>query len=127
MPAFPVRLGIEIFRRAIDCFPSEKRLAVLDPCCGAGYLLTVLGITFAGRIGVLVGLDVDEKTIEIAEKNLKLLVAGGLEERRAELEELWAKFGKDSHRAAVASTHALEAERRGAEFPSAECWKRRGR
>lgn len=117
MPAFPVRMAIEMFRNALKYFPSDKCLSVIDPCCGTGYLLTVLGITFSNRIRFLAGLDVDEAAITLAEKNLNLLLKGGLERRKSELEKLWAEHGRESYLAAVESTLLLKAERGDIVFP----------
>ncbi len=111
MTAFPVRLAIDMFEQAIKGLPTIDDLAVLDPCCGAGYLLTVLGFTFAKDIRVLVGLDVDVLAVELTDKNLSLLLKDGLKLREKELGELLGKYGKASHSEAVESARQLGAER----------------
>ena len=47
------------------------------------------------------GLDIDDRFLEIASKNLSLLSPYGLAARGKELQTLWEKYGKDSHVAAL--------------------------
>lgn len=68
VPNFPVRLAIEIFGRCLDYKSRKNELTVYDPCCGGGYLLTVLGFHYP-EIFKLVGSDVDEAMLSVAEKN----------------------------------------------------------
>lgn len=42
-PNFPVRLAQEIFFRCLNYLDNSDSICIYDPCCGGGYLLTVLG------------------------------------------------------------------------------------
>jgi hypothetical protein len=109
-PAFPVRLAVEMFERcrAVRAAAGfSGRAAVYDPCCGAGYLVTVLGILCGEAMGEIFASDVDGKAIERAERNLGLLTPTGFERRRAEIEEMRIRFGKDSHAAALAAADRI--------------------
>lgn len=97
MPGFPVRLADEIFQRADALLPGSHPRSVWDPCCGGGYLLAVLGMLHPRRVTALLGSDVDERALSVAEANLELLTVGGLTERGRRLRELADSYGKASH------------------------------
>lgn len=120
--AFPVRLASELFLRASERLTEATGKTVLslyDPCCGSGYLLTVLGMLHGDRLERLIGSDVDERMLAFARKNLQLLEPAGLDERMAELQALYGQFGKASHLGAIESARRIR-ERilaRGREIP----------
>jgi len=103
---FPVRLACEIFLRCLARF-NKTKVSIYDPCCGGGYLLTVLGLLHGDRIDHLYGSDVSSKAISLAKKNLRLLSVKGLFHRRNELETLYQSYKKDSHAQAVESAERL--------------------
>lgn len=111
-PAFPVRLASEIFQRCLDWRKragEELPCTLFDPCCGAGYSLSVLGALHREALREVIGSDVDAGAVECARRNLSLLTLEGLERRAVELEELLARYGKASHRAALQSAAVLRA------------------
>lgn len=114
-PAFPVRLASEMFQRAAALRGGTAPLTVWDPCCGSGYLLTVVGLLHRDRIGTLVGSDVAEDAIGIAASNLSLLHRDGLAARESELAELAERHGRPSHREAAEAARRLAADLAGAE------------
>lgn len=120
--AFPVRLASELFQRARELAvrqTGKTALTVYDPCCGSGYLLTVLGILHGGHVERLVGSDVDGRMLEIARKNLSLLEPAGMDRRLAELQALYEQYGKASHAGALESARRLRQRiaRRGSAIP----------
>ncbi len=109
-PAFPVRLASEIFQRCLDWRKRagrDTRCTLFDPCCGAGYSLSVLAFLHRESLHQVFGADVDASAVECARRNLSLLTLSGLERRMAELETLLARFGKISHQEALLSAAAL--------------------
>lgn len=107
--SFPVRLASEIFQRCASFFPSEQRLRLYDPCCGGGYLLTVLGFLHSEQLISLRGSDIDADRVALATSNLNLLSANGLKSRRETLQELAKTYGKQSHHDALQSVDRLTA------------------
>jgi 23S rRNA (guanine2535-N1)-methyltransferase len=88
MTSFPVRLTSEIFQRCANYFPTNQRLRVYDPCCGGGYLLTVLGFLHGAGIQSLYGSDINADMVSMASDNLRLLTPEGLNIRRDTLHGL---------------------------------------
>ena len=74
-----------------------------DPCCGGAYLLTCIGFLHGQEISHIYASDIDHKVISIAEKNLSLLTQEGLKKRIAQIESMYAEFGKESHYEALNS------------------------
>lgn len=95
-PAFPVRLASEMFQRAMTSVPDGPTI-VWDPCCGSGYLLTVLALLHRDQIAGIIGSDVDEAALELARQNLDLLGDSALALRSAELRERALAFDKPSY------------------------------
>lgn len=110
MPCFPVRAGSEIFSRCLAACPRKSGLTLYDPCCGGGYLLTVLGLLHPGPLGRIVGSDIDPRALALARDNLALLTPEGRARRRSQLREMAVQFGKESHSAALESLARLEAQ-----------------
>jgi 23S rRNA (guanine2535-N1)-methyltransferase len=107
MTSFPVRLASEIFQRCANYFPSEQRLRVYDPCCGGGYLLTVIGFLHGAFIQSLRGSDINSNILRLASDNLRLLTAEGLDTRRDSLRDLADTYNKSSHHDALESIERL--------------------
>ena len=100
---FPVRLVQEIFSRCLSYIENKGDVCIYDPCCGGGYLLTVLGFLNPELISVIIGSDINKSVIEIAAKNLGLLFKEGIDARIGELRELHNKYNKSSHLEALES------------------------
>jgi hypothetical protein len=108
VPAFPVRLASEVFQTCLALRGGGAPVTLYDPCCGAAYLLCVLAYLHRAQIGALYASDVDERVIALAQRNLTLLTAVGLEQRRAEISSMLDLYGKESHRQALESIPRLE-------------------
>jgi SAM-dependent methyltransferase len=109
-PAFPVRLVSEIFQRCLALWRAgggSGRCTLYDPCCGAGYQLSVLAYLHWNEIRSATGSDVDAQAAALAERNLGLLGCAGLDRRIAEIEQMQRSYGKPSHREALASALRL--------------------
>ncbi len=119
MPGFPVRLASEIFQRASEIHGRGGSLTVWDPCCGSGYLLTVMGLLHPGRIHTIVASDVDESALSLAKANLGLLTVDGLSARRQRLLELAHTHGKPSHHQAAQAAWRLLDRVRAVDTPPA--------
>lgn len=109
-PAFPIRLASEIFQRcqAIRAVSGGAAPCVLyDPCCGAAYHLSVLAYLHPEMLSEVIGSDIDPEAVALAGQNLGLLHLDGLDRRIAQLEQLFAQYGKASHSAALTSAALL--------------------
>ncbi len=113
---FPVRLGNEIFLRAVSYLKDTSNLSVYNPCCGSGYLLTTLGFLNGNIIKEIIGSDIDLDSIEIARKNINLLTSDGLNKRLNELIQLYDSYDKESHKEAILSVKKLISERKFGEI-----------
>ena len=105
-PNYPVRLAGEIFSRCLE-YSGKNKVTLYDPCCGCGYMVTVLGFLFNEKIISIHASDVSPDAVEISEKNLSLLTIGGIEKRKNELTSFVENYGKDSHRDALLSLNRL--------------------
>ncbi|WP_033337727.1 rRNA methyltransferase [Catenuloplanes japonicus] len=106
-PAFPVRLASEVFQSALDLRGGTGPAVLWDPCCGSGYLLTVLGILHRPRIAALLASDIDGDALTLASANLGLLADGGLAARGTELADRARRFGKPGYVEAAAASERL--------------------
>lgn len=106
VPNFPVRLGNEIYRRCVEYLLGKKNFTVYDPCCGGGYLLTVLGFGNS-NITRLLASDISEDMVSLTVRNLALLTRQGLDARERELKEYFGQYQKPSHREALDSLARL--------------------
>jgi 23S rRNA (guanine2535-N1)-methyltransferase len=120
LTSFPVRLASEVFQRSAAHL-GQARLRVYDPCCGGGYLLTVLGFLHGDRIAALYGADRDHDAVRLARANLGLLTPAGLDARQRELARDYAAYGKESHALALQSLAQLR-ERRPAQSLLTATW-----
>jgi hypothetical protein len=109
-PAFPVRLASEILQRCMAVHHKEGRVGpyvLYDPCCGRAYLLSTLAYLHGPDIAGVIGSDVDPRALEVAARNLELLTPAGLEQRKAEIRQMWKAYGKVSHQEALQSAQCL--------------------
>jgi len=109
-PAFPVRLASEIFHRCLSIRKNEgrsERFVLYDPCCGAGYLICVLGYLQRAEIKMVLGSDIDPEAAILAQRNLGLLHVDGIDRRQAEIVEMIRLYGKKSHHEALESCRVL--------------------
>ena len=109
-PAFPVRLASEIFQRCMAIRKANGATdpcVLYDPCCGGAYHLSTLAFLHWHAIDEVVGSDVDERALSLAERNLALLTVSGIEERITGISQMLALYGKASHSAALKSAQCL--------------------
>ncbi|NLN41976.1 MAG: hypothetical protein GX160_08360 [Clostridiales bacterium] len=107
MTNFPVRLAQEIYGRCVSYLQKKHNICIYDPCCGGGYLLTVVGFLNMGSINKIIGSDINEQAVDLAWQNLSLLSEEGLEKRIRQLNSYYAQFGKQSHKEAIDSAIRL--------------------
>ncbi len=115
-PALPIRLADEILQRCLAWRAANHLTGpclLYDPCCGGAYHLSVLAALHWRSFREIIGSDVDESAVAVARRNLGLLSADGLDQRIGELSDLFNRYGKESHSAALESAHRLR-ERTGA-------------
>jgi hypothetical protein len=126
-PPFPIRLASEVLQRCLAiraaagssgpvtlydpccgaAAGSSERVTLYDPCCGAAYHLSVLAYLHWPALQAIVASDVDPQSVEFAGRNLALLSVEGLDRRIAELTEMYQRYGKESHAAALSSARSL--------------------
>ena len=109
--AFPVRLGSEIFLRSknyLDKKIDKKSISIYDPCCGGGYLLTILGFLHGKYISKIIASDIDEEMVNLAKRNIFLLTSEGINKRIKEIKEYIEKYNKESHKKALNSALKLK-------------------
>lgn len=106
-PAFPVRLASEVFQRALALRGGGSPASVWDPCCGSGYLATVLGLCHRRRIGALLATDIAPDALDLAGRNLALLDPDALEARAADLAERAERLGKPAYLEAARAARRL--------------------
>ena len=107
MPSFPVRLADEIFKRCMEYLGRQNDIVLFDPCCGGGYLVTVLGLLNPSAIKEFVCSDIDEDAVGLARSNLSLLTMDGLLRRRDQIFGMIESFNKQSHRDALESADRI--------------------
>lgn len=106
-PNFPVRLAQEIFCRCMSYHSHKESITLYDPCCGGGYLLTVLGLLNASILSHVIGSDIDEDVLSLAENNLSLLSEKGILQRIEHLNMLLQMYNKQGHLEAIKSAEHL--------------------
>ncbi len=109
IPNFPVRLVNEIYRRCLQYSDKKTDICLYDCCCGGGYSLTVLGLLNQDSIEKIIASDIDNKMLEIADKNLSLLTKNGIVHRINEINSLYQQYHKDSHKGAIESAERISA------------------
>ena len=85
-PAFPIRLTLELFERA-RLLTGKPRVGVWDPMCGAGGIVTTLGLLRPEAITHILATDINEDATTLAAKNLQLLSDHGMRQRAKSLAE----------------------------------------
>lgn len=109
-PAFPVRLTDEIYQRCLAKRNTQgvtEPCTLYDPCCGAAYNLSVLAYRHWHSLRIVIGSDIDQTALQVAQQNLGMLSLEGLDKRIGEITELVQKFGKESHQQALESAQRL--------------------
>ena len=109
-PAFPIRLASEIFQRCLAhrrAAGGAGPVALYDPCCGAGYLLSVLACLHGESIRAIAASDADPKAADLAARNLELLTMEGFERRIEALAADYSRYRKESHRQALESARRM--------------------
>jgi 16S rRNA G966 N2-methylase RsmD len=86
---------------------SNDKAVLYDPCCGGGYLLTILGFLCGSHIDSLYGSDISSAAIKLAKENLNLLTIQGLIQRKEQLIKMYHAFNKESHADAIKSIKRL--------------------
>jgi 16S rRNA G966 N2-methylase RsmD len=115
-PNFPVRLALEIFCRCLGYLKRKNEICVYDPCCGSGYMMTVIGLFNFGLIQSVVCSDCNDEVLDITKRNLDLLSVCGMDNRIKHLEELYKQFNKTSHQQAIESAKTLKGYIKGREI-----------
>lgn len=105
---FPVRLAQEIFLRCLRYLEKKDNLTIYDPCCGGGYLLTVLGFLNFDTITSIYGSDINLDAVDHTKENLELLTISGMERRINSIENLYQEYQKASHQEALDSANKLK-------------------
>jgi 23S rRNA (guanine2535-N1)-methyltransferase len=108
-PAFPVRLASEIYQRCLALRGATGApCTIYDPCCGAAYHLSVIAYLHWDSICRVIGSDIDEKAVQMAERNLSLLTPAGMERRGREISAMVRLFDKEAHKRALESIIRLQ-------------------
>ncbi|MGB8215118.1 MAG: hypothetical protein WCE68_16335 [Anaerolineales bacterium] len=108
-PAFPVRLASEIYQRCLALRGKGSAPCTLyDPCCGAAYHLSVIAYLHWDSVCQVICSDIDEKAIQLAERNLGLLTPAGMERRGREIAAMVHLYDKASHKGALESLIRLQ-------------------
>ena len=103
-PAFPIRLASEIYQRCLDWRGAANcPCTIFDPCCGAAYSISVIAYLHWDTVSRVICSDVDEKAVQLAERNLSLLTPTGMERRIREIATMVRLYHKDSHKSALES------------------------
>jgi 23S rRNA (guanine2535-N1)-methyltransferase len=108
-PAFPIRLASEIYQRCLALREKgSSPCTVYDPCCGAAYHLSVIAYLHWDSVCRVIGSDINEKAVQLAERNLGLLTPAGMERRSREISAMLRLYHKESHKGALESIARLQ-------------------
>jgi 23S rRNA (guanine2535-N1)-methyltransferase len=108
-PAFPVRLASEIYQRCLAWRGEENTpCTIYDPCCGAAYHLSVIAYLHWDSVCRVICSDIDEKAVQLAERNLGLLTPAGMERRSREISTMVRLYKKASHKSALESITRMQ-------------------
>ena len=111
-PVLPIRLMSELFQRCLALRQQmgvTGRVAIYDPCCGSAYHLSTLAFLHYEAIETIIGSDIDNDVLKVAQRNLGLLSHAGLQQRANEIETMRQQYGKPSHQLAAESVQRLQA------------------
>jgi hypothetical protein len=110
-PAFPVRLASEIYQRCLALRgKGSAPCTIYDPCCGAAYHLSVIAYLHWDSVCRIICSDINEKAVQLAERNLGLLTPDGMKRRRREVSAMLHLYGKESHQGALESLTRMQAQ-----------------
>lgn len=97
-PAFPVRLASEVYQRCLAWRGMENSpCTIYDPLCGAAYNICIVAYLHWDSVCQVICSDIDEKAIQVAERNLSLLTPEGMERRSREISTMVRLYNKSSH------------------------------
>jgi tRNA G10 N-methylase Trm11 len=82
---------------------SNLPCTLYDPCCGAAYHLSTIAYLHWDSICRMICSDIDEKAVQLAERNLGLPTPGGMERRSREISAMVRLYDKESHKDALES------------------------
>ena len=60
---------------------ANSPCTIYDPCCGAAYHLSVIAYLHWDSVCRVIGSDINEKAVQLAERNLGLLTPAGMEQK----------------------------------------------
>ena len=110
-PAFPVRLASEIYQRCLELRgKGSPPCTIYDPCCGAAYHLSVIAYLHWDSVCQVICSDINEKAVQLAERNLGLLTPAGMERRSREISAMVRLYNKESHKGALESITRMQAQ-----------------
>ena len=108
-PAFPVRLASEIYQRCLEYLgKGNSPCTIYDPCCGAAYHLSVIAYLHWNSVCQVIGSDINERAVQLAERNLGLLTPAGMERRSREISAMVRLYNKESHKGALESITRMQ-------------------
>jgi len=108
-PAFPVRLASEIYQRCLEFRgKGSSACTIYDPCCGAAYHLSVIAYLHWDSVCRVICSDINEKAVQLAERNLGLLTPAGMERRSREISAMVRLYDKKSHKEALKSLTRIQ-------------------
>ena len=81
---------------------------IFDPCCGAAYHLSVIAYLHWDSVCRVICSDIDEKAVQLAERNLGLLTPAGMERRSREISAMVRLYDKESHKGALESLTRMQ-------------------
>jgi len=106
-PNFPVRLALEIYGRCLNYLKNKTDICIYDPCCGSGFMMTVIGFLNYNSLETIICSDCNDEAVYVAEQNLNLLSSSGINERLSHLQNLYLQYNKLSHLQAIKSAKNL--------------------
>jgi 23S rRNA (guanine2535-N1)-methyltransferase len=107
--AFPVRLASEIYQRGLVYRgKGSSPCTIYDPCCGAAYHLSVIAYLHWDSVCQVVCSDIDQKAVQMAERNLGLLTPAGMERRSREISAMVHLYDNENHKSALESLTRMQ-------------------
>ena len=108
-PAFPVRLASEIYQRCLAFRgKGSSPCTIYDPCCGAAYHLSVIAYLHWDSVCRVICSDINEKAVQLAERNMGLLTPAGMERRSREISAMVRLYDKETHKGALGSITRMQ-------------------
>jgi 16S rRNA G966 N2-methylase RsmD len=107
--AFPVLLASDIYQRGLEYRgKGSSPCTIYDPCCGAAYHLSVIAYLHWDSVCRVVCSDINEKAVQLAERNLGLLTPTGMERWGREISAMVRLYDKESHKGALESLTRMQ-------------------